>query len=72
MYMNAQTELSKVFGAVTGGIGTVIQVGQSISGKDLDMAKKARNNLNQKIGAIKQNKDSAAKVRAKLDMGGVE
>lgn len=68
--MNAQAELNKILGSVTSGIGTAIKVGKSMDGKDLDMAKKARINLSQKIKAIKQNKSSTEKARTKLNTGG--
>lgn len=72
--MNAQAELSKVAGAITGPINTAIKLGEKFSegGKDKQMAQKARDTLSQKIEAAKQNKDAAAKIRAKLDIGGEE
>lgn len=63
--MNAQAELNKVVGSVTGGINTAISVGQSI---DKKMADRARESLKQKVSVIKSNKDMAAKIRAKLDV----
>ena len=70
--MDAQAELNKVIGSVTGGVGAAIKIGKSIGGKDLDMANKARENLKQKIEATKQNRGASAKIRAKLDIGGNE
>lgn len=66
--MNAQSELNKVLGSVTSGIGTAIKVGQSISGIDQKMADKARETLKQKISVSKSNKEISSKLKAKLDV----
>ena len=68
--MDAQAELSKIAGSITSSVGTALQISKNISGKDLKMANKARSNLNQKIKAIKENKELATKLRAKLEVGG--
>ena len=66
--MDAQSELNKVLGSVTSGIGTAIKVGQSISGIDQKMADKARETLKQKISVSKSNKEISSKLKAKLDV----
>lgn len=73
--MNAQAELGKIAGAVTGSVNTIMKLGEKFSGEDgadSKMAKKARDTLSQKINAAKENKEAAAKIRAKLDIGGEE
>lgn len=68
--MNAQAELSKVAGAVTGPINAAIKLGEKFSegGKDKQMAEKARANLKQKVEATKENREIASKLKAKLDV----
>jgi hypothetical protein len=66
--MNAQAELNKVLGSVTGGIETVIKASQSIGGLDQKMADKARETLKQKISVSKSNKEISSKLKAKLDV----
>lgn len=73
--MSAQSEMNKLVGSVTGIAGTAIKLTEKLSdedGADSKMAKKARDTLSQKISAAKENKEAAAKIRAKLDIGGEE
>lgn len=65
--MDAQSELNKIMGSVTGGIGTAMNVGQSLGGRDQQMADKARETLKQKIFVSKSNRELSLKLKAKLD-----
>ena len=77
--MNAQSELNKILGSVTSGVGAAISVGKAVkeketeSGIDEKMAEKARKTAEQKISAMKTNKERTRRVRVAEEMiGGKE